>query len=298
MKKSKAGNTGYFIKEGIGNIFTNGFMSFASVCVIVACLIIMGSFALLAINVDALIHTFEDENVILAFVDENLTDEQALDLQGQLEAIDNVSYVQYISKEEAMESFVDKYQNSSLFDGLDASVFRDRYAVYLDEISLAEQTQISLRDIDGIAEVNANLEIARGFVTVRNIVSGVSLVIAAILFVVSIFIMSNTIKLATFERREEIAIMRMVGATNGFIRWPFVFEGFFLGIFGALLAYVAQWGIYQLVINKVVGSYTVNYLSILPFSDVAIPLLVIFLGVGFLVGVVGSLMTIKNYLKV
>ena len=298
MKKSKTGNTGYFIKEGIGNIFTNGFMSFASVCVIVACLIIMGSFALLALNVDALIHTFEDENVILAFVDEGLTEEQTLGLQSQLEAIDNVSYVQYISKEDAMESFVGKYQDSSLFDGLDASVFRDRYAVYLDDISLAEQTQTDLRNVDGIAEVNANLDIARGFVTVRNIVSGVSLVIGAILFIVSIFIMSNTIKLATFERREEIAIMRMVGATNSFIRWPFVFEGFFLGIFGALVAYVAQWGIYQVVVNKVVGSYTVNYLSILPFSDVAVVLLAIFLTVGFLVGVVGSLMTIKNYLKV
>lgn len=295
MRRSKAG---YFIKEGFGSIFTHGFMSFASVFIIVACLIIMGSFSLLALNVNSLIHTFEDENVILAFVDESLTIDQARDLQGQLEALDNVSYVSFISREDAMENFMEKYEDASIFDGLDSSVFRHRFAVYLDDISLAAETQIALSKIDGIVKVNANLDIARGFVTVRNIVSGVSLVIVAILLVVSIFIMSNTIKLATFERREEIAIMRMVGATNSFIRWPFVFEGFILGMLGSLIAYIAQWALYGVVTSRLVGSYNVNFISVLPFSEVAIPLLGIFVFIGFAVGVGGSLVTIKNYLKV
>ena len=139
----------------------------------------------------------------------------------------------FISKDEAMSSFVSDYDNQEMFDDLDSSILRDRYAIYLEDISLIEQTQQSVENVDGIVKVNAHLDIASGFITVRNIVSVVSLVLVAILLIVSLFIMSNTIKLTTFDRREEIAIMKMVGAKNSFIRWPFVFQGFILGIFGA-----------------------------------------------------------------
>jgi len=231
-------------------------------------------------------------------VDETYTDEEATALQNQITAIPNVSTVEFISREAAMQSFVNEYENTSLFAGLDSSVLRHRYAVYVEDIALIAETEQVLNSITGIADVNAHLGIARGFVVARNIVSGVSLVLIAILFIVSIFIMSNTIKLATFERREEIAIMRMVGATNGFIRWPFVFEGLILGLFGSLLAYLAQWGIYRLVSEKIVGSYSMSLITIIPFERVAIPILIVFCVVGFLVGVGGSTMAIRKFLKV
>jgi cell division transport system permease protein len=294
----KRNNTGYYIREGINGIFAHGFMSFASVCIIVACLIIMGSFSLLAFNVNIIIDKFEKENVVLAYVSESLSEQEARGLESQLEGIQNVEYATFISRDEAMESYQSKYQDKSLFEGIDSSVFRHRYAVYMRDISLTEQTQNELIKIPGISKVNANLTIAKGLVTVRNIVSGVSFVLAAILLIISLFIMSNTIKLATFDRREEISIMKMVGATNNFIRWPFVFQGFILGIIGALTAYIAQWIIYTLVSDLMLKSYTMNFITAIPFSVVAIPMFFVFVGIGFGVGIVGSAVAIRNYLKV
>ena len=166
------------------------------------------------------------------------------------------------------------------------------------DISLTEQTQNDLKAINGIAKVGANLEISKGLMTVSKIVSGVSFIIVAILLFISLFIMSNTIKLATFDRRDEIAIMKMVGATNKFIRWPFIFQGFILGIVGSLTAFIAQWVIYTLVSNMIVKANTLSFISPIPFAAVALPMFLVFLAVGFGVGVVGSLIAIKNYLRV
>ncbi len=291
-------NTAYYIKEGVSGIFSHGFMSFASVCIIVACLIIMGSFTLLAFNVNAIIGQFEDENVVLAYVDENYTTDEARALENKIESIPNVEYAAFKTREEAMQDLENRYQDKSMFEGLESNVLRDRYSVYVRDITLIEQTQRDLFNIDGLVNVTANLDIAHGLVTVRNIVSGVSVVIVAILLVISLFIMSNTIKLATFDRRDEIAIMKMVGATNNFIRWPFIFQGFILGLVGALTAFIAQWLLYTLLMNMFLRSYTISFITTIPFSQVAILFFGIFVAIGFGVGVGGSTMAIKNYLRV
>ena len=297
MKKNRT-NFGYYIKEGVSSIFTRGFMSVASVCITVACLIVMGSFSLLALNVNEIIRDFEEENVVLAFVDETYTDEQAAHLESTILGLDHVISVDFISKEEAYDSFTSKYEDSSLFSDLDYTVLRDRYAVYLDDVEFTADVQNALKNTVGIADVSANLDIAEGFLTARNIVSAVSLVLVAILVIISLFIMSNTVKLTTFDRKEEIAIMKMVGATNSFIRWPFVFQGFILGIIGSLIAFIIQWGVYELVADLISANNTIAFISVVPFAAVSIPILIIFLIIGFAVGVGGSALAIKNYLKV
>ena len=206
--------------------------------------------------------------------------------------------VDFISKEEAYDSFTSKYEDSSLFSDLDYTVLRDRYAVYLDDVEFTADVQNALKNTVGIANVSANLDIAEGFLTARNIVSAVSLVLVAILVIISLFIMSNTVKLTTFDRKEEIAIMKMVGATNSFIRWPFVFQGFILGIVGSLIAFIIQWGVYELVADLISANNTIAFISVVPFAAVSIPILIIFLIIGFAVGVGGSALAIKNYLKV
>lgn len=291
-------NTAYYIREGISSIFAHGFMSFASVSIIIACLVIMGSFALLAFNVSSIIDKFEEENVIVAIVNESLTEDEARALESKVEAISNVDHATFTSRDEVMRNWIEKYDDS-LFEGLDSSVFRHRFDVYMLDISLTEQTQKDLAAVDGIARVKANLAVAKGLVTVNNIVSGVSFILVAILMTISLFIMSNTIKLATFDRRDEIAIMKMVGATNSFIRWPFVFQGFILGIVGSLTAFIAQWIIYTLVTNMILKSYTMSFIiTTIPFSSVAIPMFAVFVAIGFGIGVVGSSIAIKNYLRV
>ncbi len=289
---------GYLIREGFRSITTHGFMSFATVAIIVACLIIMGSVSLLAMNINALIKDLENQNEIVVFVDESLSDEAlARDLQRNIEAVDNVASAQFVSRGEAMDSFMSKY-DASLMEGIDEDVFRHRFVVRLNDIAYMSQTKTELEAIRGVAKVNAHLDYAKSFVTIRNVVSIVSLVLIVMLIFVSFFIMTNTIKLATFGRREEIAIMKMVGATNGFIRLPFVIEGLVLGMLGGGIAFLAEWGLYNLVTGRVIGSMTGTLLNVVPFRDVALPVFIVFMATGILVGVFGGLNAIRNYLKV
>ena len=289
---------GYLIREGFRSITTHGFMSFATVAIIVACLIIMGSVSLLSLNIDALIKDLEDQNEIVVFVDEALTDEaSARDLQRNIEAVDNVSSAQFVSRGEAMDSFMSKY-DATLMEGIDEEVFRHRFIVHLNDIAYMSQTKTELEAIPGVAKVNAHLDYAQSFVTIRNVVTVVSLVLIVMLVFVSFFIMSNTIKLATFGRREEIAIMKMVGATNSFIRLPFVVEGLVLGIMGGCIAFLAEWGLYNLVTGRVVGSITGTLLNVIPFRNYALQVFVVYMGISVLVGAFGGVNAIKNYLKV
>ena len=288
----------YLIREGFRSITTHGFMSFASVTIIMACLVIMGIVSLLSVNIDALIKDLENQNEIVVFVDENIADEnEARAIQGSIEALENISGVEFVSREEAMENFMSKY-DQSLMEGIDESVFRHRFVVHLTDIALMSQSQSDLESLAGVAKVNAHLEYAKTFVSIRNVVSVISMVLIAMLVFVSIFIMTNTIKLATFGRREEIAIMKMVGATNGFIRMPFVIEGLVLGMLGGGLAFIAVWGVYNVITGKLVGTLTGNFITVVPFSSVSLQIFIIFMSVSVMVGVFGGVNAIRNYLKV
>ena len=296
MKLSR-NRTGYYIKEGVLSIFTHSLMSFASVCIIVAFLVIMGSFALLALNINALVGELESENILLAYVYDTLPETEALAIRHDLRAIPNVKDVVFITREQAMQKFLGRYEDTDRYKDVDPTWFRHRYEVYVDDVALIAETQLDIKEVYGIETVNANLAIANGLVTVRNIVSGISLVIVAVLLAISLFIMSNTIKLATYERREEIAIMKMVGATNSFIRWPFICEGFLLGIVGSMGAFAVIWALYDLVAGRILEIET-GLVRLIPFSTVSLPILVIFAAIGFGVGVGGSSMALNRYLNV
>lgn len=293
----KFNKIGHLTKEGFKSIFTHGFMSFASVTIIMACLVIMGSFALLSLNIDEQIVKLEQENEVVCFVEESLSDEDAMAIQPAIEAIDNISEVRFMSREQAMTEFSQEY-DAGLFEDVDADVFRHRYIINLNDITLMTATKTSLESIEGVVKVNAHLEIANAFISVRNVVSIVSLIIVSILAVVSIFIMANTIKLATFGRREEIAIMKMVGATNAFIRLPFLIEGLILGLLGAFIAFFIEWGVYRLVSEKVMGGIAGALVEVIPFATLMYPVLGVFLCVGVVVGMFGSAIAIRNYLNV
>ncbi|MBU5434166.1 permease-like cell division protein FtsX [Pseudoflavonifractor sp. MSJ-37] len=291
-------NLGYFFLEGFRSIFTHGLMSFAAVCMIVCCLLIMGSFSLVAVNLDEMLGDFEKQNEFLAYIDESWSDEQARALQSQIEAIPNVSTVQFMSRAEAMEEFAAKQEETELFDSLPDTVLRDRYRIHVENLDQLKQTVAQVEAVDGVVKTSAAFEVAEGFTVVRNIASAVALILVGILLLVSLFIITNTIKLATFNRREEIAIMKMCGATNGFVRWPFVFEGMILGLTGSLAAYFIQWGVYVLIGRAINTSDTMQLITMLPFEQMATQVLGVFLGTGFVIGVGGSLMAIRKFLQV
>ena len=291
-------NFGYFAHEGLSNMFSHGFMSFAAIGITVACLLIMGTFTLVAVNANGLLEDLEQENEILAYVEDTYTEAESKALQKKLEAVPNVASATYISKRQATEDFAAKYPDEELFQGLDPEIFRDRYAIKVADLERQGETVEQIQSIPGIAKISAHEEIAGGFVTVRNVATVVCVALIAILFVVSVFIISNTIKLTTFDRRDEIAIMRMVGATNGFIRWPFVYEGFLFGILGAVIAFFLQWGLYEAVARGVANNDTLQLIHIIPFQQLWAPVAEVFAGAGIVIGVGGSLSAIRKFLLV
>lgn len=289
---------GYLIKEGLRGVFSHGFRSFASVTVIAACLIIMGSFALLSLNVDSVIDTLEKESEVLALVDDRLTEEEARSLEPVILGMDNVREAEFVTRDTAMEDYKAQYENDSIFEDIDGSVFRHRYVIRLNDITRMKDTETALDSINGVADVMGMGVVADGILTARNIVGVITAVLIVILLVVSLFIMANTIKLATFTRREEIAIMKMVGAGNGFIRFPFVIEGLILGLLGAGIGFLLEWLIYDFLTGKIMGTIAGDFLNVIPFASILTPLLLVYLAVGLLVGAFGGTLAIRNYLKV
>ena len=289
----------YFFGEGVRNMFSHGFMSFAAVGITVACLVVMGTFSLVAYNAQVQLQKLESEYEILAFVDESCDEAQTKAIGRAIEQRDNVKECVFISKEEAIESFEERYEGDELFQNLDPEILRDRYAVFVYDLNDAGKTAQDLLDnVPGVAKVRVDEDISGGLITLRNVAGVVCAALIAILLLVSVFIISNTIKLTTFDRRDEIAIMKMVGATNGFIRLPFVVEGLVLGLVGGLVAFLLQWGLYSLIVSKIMSTMAAGIITVLPFASVSLPLLLVFLGVGVLVGVFGGLTAIRNYLKV
>ena len=288
----------YHIKEGFRSIFTHGLMSFASVCMIVACLLIMGSFSLVAVNINEMLGQLEDENEFLAYVDESLDSGQSMSLQAKLASIPNVASATYTSKEEALKNFQAEQGNEVLFQNIPADSLRDRYSIHVEDIELMEQTVAEVEAVTGIAETRAALEIAEGFVMLRNVATAIALILVAMLVLISIFIIANTIKLATFSRREEIAIMKMCGATNWFIRWPFLVEGLLLGLMGGLVAYVCQWGVYSLIGKAMAESGILEIITMIPFYDLAGVVLPVFVAVSLVIGGGGSAFAIRKFLQV
>ena len=339
----------YLLWQGVKNIFTHGLMSFASVAVITACLVIMGAMGLITWNINAMIDEMQNQNKVIAYVDADSLDAQirpeldasikeqnaqeqfgltygelsdedraAVDaavaeqidaavsaevenraraLQDEIGAIGNIESVEFVTREQAMENFEADYDDE-LFETIDSSVFRHRFIITLEDISQMKDTQAAVAGIEGIADVNAHLDYAQKFITFRNIVSIVSLVLVGIMVLVSLFIMTNTIKLATFTRKDEIAIMKIVGATNRFIRFPFVIEGLILGAVGGGVAYLIVGGLYAFAKRRLMTTMIAGIFTMVPFHTVMLPMLVAFFGVGILVGVIGGVSAIRSYLKV
>jgi len=288
----------YFLREGVKSIFLHGFMSFAAVSVIIACLIITGSFMLLTINVNMVIADAESSNEVIAFIDESLSESEAMSVGSKINQISNVAKSVFVSSDQAFSEYCERLgDDKDLLEGLDGkTLLRHRYRIFVEDVSLTKETVASIEKVPGVAKVNASLEISQSIVNMRNVVNAVTYILAAVLAGVSIFIISNTVKLTTFDRREEIAIMKMVGATNAFIRWPFVIEGFLLGITGGALAYVGQWAIYSYATEKIIES--IQMVKLLDFEAISIPMLLAFLTAGFVVGIGGSVLTIRKFMRV
>ncbi len=293
----KNNNFSFLLSEGVRAIFKHGFMSFAAICITVACLVIVGSFGLITYNLNLIVEDLQQENEILVCIDENYTTAEAKSVGSQLNLVDNVANAEFISRQQALQTFMEKY-DKAMYEGVTADTMRDQYNVTLEDNGKLAETVEALRKVPGVADVYAQPELAEGLSTLRNVIYIAAICITAVLLIVSLIIISNTIRLAMFDRREEIAIMKMVGATNSFIRLPFVVEGFLLGLVGALCSFFIEWGLYEAIRNAIANTGSLTFLHIVPFTQVLWPMAAICTVVGFLIGIVGSLMSIRRFLKV
>ena len=295
----KLTNLGYLLKEGIKGIFTHGFMSFAAVCVTVACLLIVGSFSILVYNVNIMVEDLNQTNEILAYVDETLSEADAKSVGTKINMIDNVLRSDFIPREQALEDFIEDHKDEEeSFSGLDATDLRHRFRIILEDNRLIEETDEAIKDIPGVVKTHAEYELAQGFSTIQDVLHIVSLGIIAVLLAVSLLIISNTVKLAMYDRKEEIGIMKMVGATNAFIRLPFVVEGFTLGMLGSALAFGTEWVMYDAMIQKIGEVDALQLFKFVPFEELLIPMIVTFAATGMFVGIVGSWTAIRKFMNV
>ena len=287
----------YLIKEGVKGIFKHGFMSFAAVCVTVACLLIVGSFSILMYNVNIMVEDLNQTNEVLAYVDGGLTEAEAKSIGTKINMIDNVLQADFISREEALEKFIKDHQEDEAFAGVEAEDLRHRFRVILENNVYIEETAAQIEALDGVVKVRAEYELAQGFATLQQVLQLVSTAIIAVLLVVSLLIISNTVKLAMYDRKDEIAIMKMVGATNGFIRLPFVVEGFTLGMLGAALAFGMEWGLYDALVDKIATVDALQLFTFVPFQHVLVPMIGTFAVAGLFVGVLGSWASIRKFMN-
>ena len=292
-------NLGYLLKEGFKGIFRHGFMSFAAVCVTVACLLIVGSFTCLVYNINIMVEDLNKTNEILVYIDDTLSDAEAKSVGTKLNTIENVHQIRFVTREEALANFRADHQEDEAFDGVQASDLRHRFVVVLEDNALMQETDEQIKALPGVAKTNAAYELAEGFATLQDVLHIVSLAVIAVLLVVSLLIISNTVKLAMYDRRDEIAIMKMVGATNGFIRLPFVVEGFTLGMVGAALAFGLEWLMYNALLDRIALVDTLKLFSTLvPFEELLLPMIATFACAGMFVGIVGSWTSIRKFMDV
>ena len=302
MAKKKQQDTSnglaYFIREGLRGIASHKLMSFAAVGVIAACLLVTATFSLVAYNLGHAVGTLEQQSEVLIYVEETYSQDQAKGLESKLEAVENVTDAVFVTKEEAFAAYLETLGDDAYImeDLVKDNPLRDGYRIFLQDVSRHEETVAALEQVEGIADATSSREVFQRLVQIRRVVDIVSVTLVAMLGAVSVFIIANTVKLAMFARRDEIGIMKMVGATNRFIRAPFVVEGMILGVCAALLAFFVQWGVYHYIAVQL--SAGTGVLTLLPFESFAPGLAVIMAAAGLVFGIGGSTLTIRKFMKV
>ena len=286
----------YLLKEGFRSLWLNRMMTAASIGVLICGLLLLGGSTLFVENLNKAFNWLSNQNEVVIFMQDTATQEQLDETKGKLESMENIVKVEYTSPEQAMEDLFGGSNQADVFDGYnqDDVFLPASFKVTIDDLGLYDATIKQLRDINAVDTVNDQKEIAQTLVKVRNLITQISFWVVVLLVGISLFIISNTIKLTMHVRRLEITIMKSVGATNTFITVPFLVEGILIGIFSAIFAVLIIWGAYYYAGAKI---SEIIQTQVIPFEDVLVNLILGFMGVGAVIGFLGSGMSIRKYLK-
>lgn len=291
----------YLTKEGFRNVWTNRMMSIASICVLMSCLVLIGMAAMMFANIDTFLERIEEENVVMVFIKEDTSDDDIKKMESEINAVSNIKSVEFVPKDEAWNKQLETMDadDARLFQKISAkNPLPDAYKVTVANLDYFDQTVEQLNSLDNIDIIRENKDLAQKLVAIRQTISVAAIVIIAVLFLISLFIISNTIRLTVYSRRLEISIMKSVGATNSFVRLPFVVEGIILGCISGTVSLGIVFLFYQLISDKLEKSLLneIN-LSLISFNDYALPMLAVFILIGIVCGVGGSLVTMSKYLN-
>ncbi len=290
----------YLFKEGFRNTWSNRMMSIASICVLMSCLVLIGCASMIFLNIESLLGRIEEENVVMVYVKDDTADADVTAMGTQLESIDNVKEVEFVPKEEAWADQLATMEEAQakFFTEISSDIpLPDAYKVTVDDLTYFDNTVEQIETLDHIDTIRENKDLAEKLVTIRHGVEVISIVIVAVLLAISVFIIQNTIKLTVYSRRLEISIMKSVGATNSFVRLPFVVEGMILGFISGVVSLGLVWGFYEFAINQFGDLLSSLGLEALNFADFALPMLGIFIAIGIITGVGGALLSMGRYLN-
>ena len=300
----RASSMRYLMRNGFKNLWNNRLMTIASVGTLVACLLIVGVAVLFSLNVDNMVEYVGEQNELVVFMETDTSDEDLKTMETALSKTEGLGDVTYVSSSEAMQSIVDKYLDgdAGLLEGMDDGFMPASFRCRITDPERAIELTAESKAMDHVSNVEAPTEITESLVKMRKMINIFGGAIIAALVIVSLVIITNTIRASVFTRRREINIMKYVGATNSFIRIPFVVEGIVLGLLSALIAFGIVWGGYNFfldVIRMESTSLMASVLSqVMPFSELATRVLAYFLLSGVSVGCIGSVFSMRGYLKV
>lgn len=292
----KGASLKYLTKEGFRNVWVNRLMSLASITVLMACLVIIGLGSMIYFNINALLDNIESQNVVMVYVKDGVSDEDTTRMGNEIKVMNNVEDCIFVPKEDAFAAQLESMgEDAVLLEGLDENPLPDAYKVVVKDLTMFDQTVSELKAMQNVENVRENSDLADKLVSVRKAVTIVIAGMVALLFIVSLFIISNTIRITMFSRKLEISIMKAVGATNWFIRWPFMIEGMVIGVTSGLVSFGLLAGLYQGMIY--VFKNMLAIFTPVSFGAYAGWILLIFMGIGIFTGSFGSLISMGKYLK-
>lgn len=294
----KSRNIRYLTHEGIKNIGINRLMSVASIAVLMSCLVIIGFAVLLYLNIDSLMQHIGSQNIVMAFCEVDAGADEISYTEDRLKDIDNISKIETVSKEEAFELVTQQLgDNPNIMQNIDNSFLPVAFRIYVEDMSIFSDTVYKISAVDTIDSVRSNSDLASRFYDMRLAVTYISIGIIIVLFVVSMFIVANTVRITMFSRKLEISIMKAVGATNWFIRWPFLVEGMTIGFISSLLSFGVLAALYHLMAGAFSSIFALVGNSIVNFWEYAVFILAGFIIISVLIGGIGSLISMRRYLK-
>ena len=294
----------YLTNQGVENIWKNKMMAFATFCVLLISLLLVGIAGLFYLNLNSMILGLGNQNEIAVYLDPSLSQQDVDSFADKLSSLDNVDTIEYISKEEAYERMKNQISDGrAIFDYIDGYEFMpDGFSVTVIDNDTIEDTTAKISALTGVKSASSSLQVAEFLRELRRVVTIIAVAIIAALVLVSMIMISNTTKASVFARREEIQIMKYVGATNSFIRFPFFIEGMVTGFFAGAGSFFITWAVYRAVYRILTEQGTLmnafGYSSIIPFKDIRLPLAGAYLLAGALLGAVGSVVSTKRHIDV